>query len=103
MKKIALARMTIIGMQQEQMLDIALENLSSVVAESMSAIATIDPETALSMIEQLNKQAPGIRAQLEARDKDTDKKVKTLTKGLPDSLELEAGEPDEDDEDSATH
>lgn len=95
MKKTDIARMQQQLQELSQIAESNLEKHIEVLQASFSAIATADPETALSIIDQLVEQKDTIKSVGEERERNAEMYIRKLSKALPPYLELE----DEDNED----
>lgn len=96
MKKTALARMQQVAQELEQVNDSSLNRLVEILESSFSAIATAEPKIALQIIAQLNEQAESIKSIAQERRENADRYVKGLAAQMPDFINLEDGDEDEE-------
>lgn len=98
MKKTELATMAVLNNQYSQLLDHGIEALGKIIESSISALATVDPELAISVIKQLNDQIEGIEQLKNDRKASSDKKIKMVAEALPNNIEFDEEESEENEE-----
>jgi len=101
MKKKSLALIQFQIRQLSQMQDVAINSCVESIQGTMSTLATLDPETALHILGELEKNRPAIEALIKERAADEKEFVDFAVDHMPDSMELEDGD-EESDEDPET-
>lgn len=86
MRKKDLAHISNQVMVLEQMHTVAVEGLTEIIAKSFSTLATLDPEIALDIMNQLVKQKPKIQKLSAERELDNIKNVQALVNSLPNRI-----------------
>jgi hypothetical protein len=89
MTKTEMAEMTHRLQFLENVNRVTKESLISLLQDSFSAIATMDPTLGLSVLDQLNDQRDQIEALKKERDEHHQEYVKMLASNLESTIELE--------------
>lgn len=89
MKKSSLAALTYQAKINTQVIDNARDKLLDIIGSSFSALATMDPEAALSVLEQLTEQKKSIEDVVVERKKNEEDYIKLMTANMGDSINFE--------------
>ena len=98
MKKSTLVR---VQQQYNELVNIAQsteDKLVEIIQSSISALATANPEMAIEVIEQIAKQKKAIKKMSEERSAAREEYVTVMTSQLPDSLEFDEEDSQEEDD-----
>lgn len=89
MKKSSLAALTYQAKIDTQIIDNARDKLLDIIGGAFSALATMDPEASLSVIDQLRGQEQSIKDVVDERKKNEEEYIKLMTANMGDSLQFE--------------
>lgn len=89
MKKTDLARLQQQALELESIAESNIKSLVAVLESTFSAIATSDPDLALSIVAQLESQKDDITAVAVERASNAEMFIKKIANNMPDYLEFE--------------